>query len=253
VKKEHKVTGRAACAKILESRLDDVIRLYVTEDSLSTFRPWLKQLAGARKAYHVVTEEDLRKVTESVHHEGVCLVVKSAAEPTLDEALAGLPPEAPAVILYLENVGNPHNVGAIVRVAAHFGVRAVCVDADAPTRASLFSAAFHRTAEGGAEAVPVIPVESARSTLSALKKAGFTFVATSSHANRALFGAALPARTVLLLGSEAQGLTALLTKEASLSIAIPGTGEVESLNVATATASLLTEYYRQHLWARRPD
>lgn len=253
MKKEHKITGRAACAKVLERRFEDVVRLYVSEEVLPAFRPWLKRLAEAKKAYHVVSEDDLRKVSEGLHHEGVCLLVRSAPAPTLEAVLAALRPHVPAVVVYLENVGNPHNLGAITRVAAHFGAAALLVDADVSTRTSLSSAAFHRTAEGGAEALPVVPVESARAALAALRQAGFTFLATSSHANRSLFGKPLPERLVILLGSESSGLTPALEKEASLRVSIPGTGEVESLNVACATSALLCEYYRQHVWTRRPD
>ncbi|MCA2958732.1 MAG: rRNA methyltransferase [Silvanigrellales bacterium] len=253
MKKEHKVTGRAACAKILERRFEDVVRLYVSEDVLADFRPWLKRLSQEKKAYHVVSEDDLRKVSESMHHEGVCVLVRTATAPSLETFLSTLRPGDPAVVVYLENVGNPHNLGAITRVAAHFGAAAVLVDADEATRTSLSSAAFHRTAEGGAEIVPIFPLAAAKPAIASLRKAGFTFLATSSHANRSLFGKPLPERLVVLLGSESSGLTAALANEATLVVSIPGTGEVESLNVACATSALLCEYYRQHVWTRRPS
>jgi len=252
VKKEQKVTGRAACAKLLDRRFEDVFRLYVTEDALPGFRPWLKRLAEAKKAYHVVSEEDLRKVTEGIHHEGVCVLARTAAQPTLEDLVQSTTAGKPAVIVYLENVGNPHNLGAITRVAAHFGAAAVLVDADKETQASLGSSAFHRTSEGGSEALPVLPIESGPAAVSLLKRAGFAFLATSSHAPRTLFGAPLPERVVLLLGSESEGLSAALVKEASLTVSIPGTGDVESLNVACATSALLSEFYRQHVYTRRP-
>lgn len=100
-----------------------------------------------------------------------------------------------------------------------------------------------------------MPLESVADTaaaFAAFRNAGFSFVATSSHASRSLFGPALPARTVLLLGSESDGLSPALTKRASITLGIPGTGAVESLNVACAASALLTEYFRQHFWSRKP-
>lgn len=253
MKKEQKISGRAACFKVFERRLDDVIRAYVSETVLSEVRPWLKRMAETKKAYHVVSEDDLRKISESTHHEGICLLARAPSAPSLDAFLLGIDKDAPAALVYLENVSNPHNLGAITRVAAHFGAAGVLVDADAPTRASLTSAAFYRTAEGGAEAVPVLPIWSRKEAVTTLRKAGFAFLATSSHANRSLFGKPLPERVVLLLGSESHGLSEPLAKEASLVVSIPGTGNVESLNVACATSALLCEYYRQHVWTRRPN
>lgn len=255
-KAERKTTGLAAAVKLLETRMDDVIRVYVTEATLPRFRPFLRDLAQARKAYHVVSEEDMRKVCDgAMHHEGVCVLARTSASPTVTELVAALSKDEPAVFLYLENVANPHNVGAIVRVAVHFGACAVCVDAAGETLAAVTSGAMARTAEGGAEVIPIVPLESIADSLAAFaafRNAGFSFVATSSHASRSLFGPALPARTVLLLGSESDGLSPELTKRASITLGIPGTGAVESLNVACAASALLTEYFRQHFWSRKP-
>ncbi len=253
-KTEQKVTGVAACLKLLELRFEDVVRMYVTESTLPRFKHFLKKLAEAKKAYHVVSEDDLKKVTDgSIHHEGVCVLARRAEGTTLQDVLSKLPASGPVVLLYLEDVANPHNVGAITRVAAHFGAGAVLVDAAGESLAAVSSAAMHRTAEGGAEVVPVIPVEERRESLAALKKAGFTFLASSSHSNRSLFGSPLPARCVLLLGSESKGLSPTLEKQATLSLNIPGTGAVESLNVACAASALLSEFYRQHFWSLKPS
>jgi TrmH RNA methyltransferase len=146
----------------------------------------------------------------------------------------------PRCLVLLEGVTNPHNLGAIARVAAHFGVHGILVSGDAPT----LSAAVHRTAEGGLEHIPVVRVGDPVAALALLREAGYVGIATSSHTGDTLGRVSLPEKALFLLGSERDGLSDRLLEAAGLCLRIPGTGAVESLNVATATAVLLAEYRR---------
>jgi TrmH RNA methyltransferase len=110
------------------------------------------------------------------------------------------------------------------------------------------SPAAYRTAEGGLETVPAVPLPEPLRALRALHAAGFTLVATSSHAAAPFQATAggLPPRCVLLLGAEGEGLSPALAAAADRNVAIPGTGAVESINVACAAAVLLAEFWRRH-------
>ncbi|MFT3193332.1 tRNA/rRNA methyltransferase, partial [Klebsiella pneumoniae] len=145
-------------------------------------------------------------------------------------------------VLALEDVGNPHNLGAIMRSCAHFGVKGVVVQ-DAGV---LESGAAIRTAEGGAEHVEPITGDSFIDTLDQFRKAGYAIVSTSSHNGTPLFKAELPKKMVLALGQERDGLSDAAISSADLSVAIEGTGNVESLNVSVATGVLLAEWWRQN-------
>jgi TrmH RNA methyltransferase len=115
---EIKICGVNACHAVAAQRPDDVRRVYINSANLQDFGPFLKRCAGARIAYHVVEDAELEKITQSVHHEGVCFIVREKAPTSLRQLLAV---QGPRVLVYLDGVQNPHNLGAIVRVCAHFG------------------------------------------------------------------------------------------------------------------------------------
>lgn len=244
---EERVYGLHACLALFRARREDIRRVYVSEARLPDVKTLLRWCAKNSIAYHVVENANLEKVTRSTHHEGVCLLAKRPREPSLPALLDELRASAgPARLLLLENVRDPHNVGAIVRTAAHFGVRAVLLAQDTARR----SAALLRTAEGGAETVALVPVEHPLSAAAALVDAGVTLVATSSHAEHTLADARLPERVCVLLGAEREGLSKPLAARAQHLVRIDGTGAVESLNVAAATAVILADLWRRHASSR---
>jgi TrmH RNA methyltransferase len=202
----------------------------------------MQYCAQQRLAYHIVEEEELEKITQSNHHEGICLLVRRPPSPSPAEWLAAEPSGGPSCVVALEDVGNPHNVGAVLRVAAHFGVAAVC-ERDASL---LHAGSAVRTAEGGAEFVDTLVYDSIASLTKAFKTAGYSVVATSSHKGENIFKTALPERCLILFGSETAGLSREASEAATLEITIPGTGVVESLNVSTASSIVLSEFWRQH-------
>ncbi len=238
---EVKICGLNACLAIFARRREDIVRAYVTRPRMPQAAELMSWCADARRAYHIVTDEDLEKLTQSSHHEGICLLVRRPEMPKLSFfADRESRSKGPSCLLLLENVGNPHNLGAIVRVAAHFGVSGILAAGDT---ASL-SAAVHRTAEGGLEHVPVIRIGDPVAAVALFRESGYTSVATSSHTGETLGQSPLPGKTLFLLGSENEGLTPRLLAAAAQCVRIPGTGAVESLNVATATAVLLAEFRR---------
>jgi len=213
------------------------------------FKDVLKFCAERRIAYHVKTDADLDQIAETVHHDGVLFLAKKQREASLDDVVAWadrLRPDQRSVIVLLENVKNPHNVGAILRVCAHFGVPWVLRAGGTPP----LSPAAMRTAEGGAEHSIVVGSgpegsgDALEATLDALVAKGFALVATSSHATLALGREALPARAVVMFGSEGEGLSERLMRHATDVIAIPGSGALESLNVACAASVVLWELWR---------
>ena len=233
-----KIYGRNACEALFRARPGDVRRAFVNERTARAMGAMLSELARRRLPYRVVSDEELARVAGSQHHEGVCLVARPRPEP--DER-AVFAVRGPARAVYLDGVENPHNVGAILRTAAHFGVIAL---AGARDRLPAPAGAVARVAEGGAEHVPVVRFADPLASLRALSKE-FALVATAHDARESVFEARLPERCVILLGAEGRGLSAKVRALASMAVAIPGTGAVESLNVASAAAVLLAEHYRR--------
>jgi TrmH RNA methyltransferase len=138
-------------------------------------------------------------------------------------------------------VGNPHNFGAILRSAAHFGVAAILQSQDSTLAVS---GAAARVAEGGAECVPLVRMGERTQALAQLRAAGFQLGATVVRGGEDLFATPLPQRLVYVMGAEGEGMDPQLAAACDLRLSIPGSGAVESLNVAAATAVFLAEWQR---------
>lgn len=237
--REIKICGQHACRAVFERRPDDILRVFLTEPLVQPFGDQLRACAQARRPYRVVADAELERIAASRHHEGICVVARPRPKQQLATLLRA---PGPAVVLALEGIGNPHNLGALLRTGAHFGVRAALVAGSARR----LSAAAHRTAEGAAEWLDITFPDDLQRALDTCRKHGFTVCATSSHKGQQLFQQPLPERAVVLLGAERTGLSAPSLKRADRLLRIPGTGHVESLNVSVASAVILAELWRQH-------
>lgn len=235
--------GVRACAALFARRPEAIVRVYVTEPRRRQFAPLLAWCGRERKGFQVLADDNLARLTGSIHHEGVAILARQLPRWTLADLL-GRPTGLTGPLLYLDGVQNPHNLGSILRSAAHFGVGAILGRAgDLPP----LSPAAVRVAEGAAESVPVCDLADPAADLGRLRQAGWRLVVTTSHAGDPLYAAILPARAVLVLGSEGEGVSPAIDRLADLRVRIPGTGAVESLNVSVACGVALGE-----LWRRRP-
>lgn len=233
---EIKVHGLNACLAVFKNRPHDIIKLYLHKSRLKVLQDLIRLCVAKRLAYKIVDEPELEKLAESVHHEGVCLIVRDKPSLAFAEFIKTLAKKENQVLLFLDGVQNPHNVGNILRTCAHFGVKYVLVSD--PQFATLPPSA-RRVSEGGSEFVTLVLLQNTVESLRLLKKSGFAIVATSSHAAESLWQLRSPERCVLVMGSESFGVSKEVLALASVRVAIPGTGFVESLNVASAQAVLL--------------
>jgi TrmH RNA methyltransferase len=248
---ETRIYGINACVAMFARRPHDLRKVYLLEARIPALKAVLAWCVQQRLGYRVVGATDLEKLTGSQHHEGVCFEVRRTPPPALAAVLQRLPaaPKA-AVLIWLDGVGNPHNLGAVWRSAANFAAQAILLPADSALAAS---GAAYRVAEGGAESVPLARIAPGEDAIGALRNAGFTLAATVPREGESLYASRLPERLVLVLGAEGAGLSRGLIDRCDLHLTIPGSGAVDSLNVAASAALLLGEYYRQrqHQQARR--
>jgi TrmH RNA methyltransferase len=239
--REIRLYGLNACRAAFAKRPEALRKVYLTEARIPALKPVLAWCVKHRLGYRVVEDADLDKLTSSRHHEGVCFEMLRAPPLELGELLAGQPraPDA-SLLLWLDGVGNPHNLGALLRSAAHFGVGGVVV----PEQSSLdVSGAAARVAEGAAEVVPIARADSQARDV--LRANGYLLAATVPRNGEPLYEAVLPPRLVLAFGAEGEGMSSALIESADLRITIPGSGAIESLNVAASVAVVLGEYWRQ--------
>ena len=237
---ENKVYGENACRVLFSQRPDSVVRLYVSQQMAPKFADVMKYLAAVKKAYHIVEDAELEKVAGSGHHGGVVMLVKRKPITALAQYLQQKGPKRDC-LLALDGVGNPHNLGAITRSCAHFGVGGVIMKQPE----LLQSGAALRTAEGGGEFVQGLSCDNLPLALKLCKEAGYTLITTSSHGGKSLYQSELPAKVVIVFGEEMFGVSQNVAKSADIALQIPGTGKVESLNVSVAASLILGEWYRQ--------
>jgi TrmH RNA methyltransferase len=241
-KAEEKYHGVRACEALFAHRPQDIIRVYVAEERRRYFAALLDHCAKARLGFQVVAQENLARISESTHHEGIVILARACPRWGIAELLRAIEERRlKGPFLYLDGIQNPHNLGAILRTAAHFGTAAVLgARGDLPP----LSPAAVRVAEGAAEHVPVCDLDEPRSDLTRLKELGFRVVATSSYRGRPVSPEVLGGKVVLVLGSESEGVSKPIAALADESVQIPGTGAVESLNVSVACGILLAEAWR---------
>lgn len=238
--RELRLYGLNAVRAAFARRPDSLRKLYLTEARVPELKALLKWCATHRIGYRVVGEDDLRKLAASTHHEGVVADMLRESPMSFGDWLAGLP-EGPVCALWLDGVGNPHNLGAILRSAAHFGASGLLL----PKHSELqLSGAAARVAEGGAEAVPWVRMGDPASDIDALHRAGFVLAATLVEGGDDVFASPLPPRLVYVMGAEQAGMDRDFAQACDRRVSIPGTGAVESLNVASATAVLLSAWAR---------
>ncbi len=236
--KEVRIYGENACVAVFKKRPTDIIQLFLNKDMLKKFGAITKYCAQNKRAYHIVTNEELEKMTKATHHEGMCMLVKKTSHRPLESYLATKPESG--LIIALENVANPHNIGAIMRNAAHFGATGLLV-ADIKTAES---ASALRTSEGGSEYIEIFETKDFKKSLALLAKNKYQIVTTSSHAKDSLYDLKWEKKAVVVFGEEAMGLSRDLLSLGS-KIKIPGTDNVESLNVSVASAVILSDYFQK--------
>jgi 23S rRNA (guanosine2251-2'-O)-methyltransferase len=180
-------------------------------------------------------------------HQGVVarIVVKSSAD-TVDELLGQV--DKP-LLLVLDGVTDPHNLGACLRVANAAGAHAVIAPRD---RAAGITPAVSKVASGAAEATPYIMVTNLARTLAEIKERNVWVIGADPRAERTLYEADLPDAVAWVLGAEGEGMRRLTRESCDLLVRIPMRGEVQSLNVAVSAGVCLFESLRRRDASARP-
>ncbi|PAT38148.1 23S rRNA (guanosine(2251)-2'-O)-methyltransferase RlmB [Vandammella animalimorsus] len=203
-------------------------------------------IARAKEAGVRLIEADALRIARlagSHGHQGVAARVQALAPARgLDELLDAL--AEPPLLLVLDGVTDPHNLGACLRVADGAGAHAVIAPKD---HAAGINATVAKVASGAAETVPYFMVTNLARTLGELKERGIWVLGTSDDAPQSLYQQELTGPTALVLGAEGPGMRQLTRKTCDALLHIPMQGAVESLNVSVASAVCLYEARRQRL------
>ena len=190
-----------------------------------------------------VDEKRLDGLTHHARHQGVAARIEVARLPThIEDVLETL--TEPALLLILDGVTDPHNLGACLRVADAMGVHAVLAPKD---RAVGVNATVSKVASGAAETVPYIPVTNLARTMRELKEKGIWTIGAEERAEHNLYAAKLTGPLAWVLGAEGEGMRRLTRENCDELVHIPMLGAVESLNVSVTTGICLAETRRQRV------
>ena len=214
----------------------EVLELWVTERALKA-EPWLREARpGAR--HQVRPERDLTEAAGTRDHQGVL----AWAEPYRYADAYELAAHDSPLLVCLDQVTDPHNLGAVARTAEAAGATGVVVPAH---NAARVTPAFVRASAGAIEHLPVAVVKNMARYLSEVKGPRLWAWAAAGDAETPLWEADLTGGVALVLGAEGKGVRPLVRRTCDAAVSIPLAGEVESLNVSVAAGVLLYEARRQ--------
>ena len=185
---------------------------------------------------------ELDRDSERGAHQGVIAYAAPFRYTPLAEALAAVPADRPSLIIALDHVTDPGNLGAVVRTADAVGADAVLIAKD---RAVAITPSAHKAAAGAAERVRVCREPNLVRALESAKEAGYWIAGASEQASELAWEAPLEGRLVLVLGAEGGGLSRLVERACDLQVRLPVVGAVGSLNVSVAAAVLAYEWLRR--------
>lgn len=176
-------------------------------------------------------------------HQGLALKAHPLPAMDIHEVLEDLPSDTAALVVALDHVTDPHNVGAILRSASAFGACAlITTKHNAPEETGVLA----KSASGALESVPLVRVTNLSRTIEDCQKLGFWAVGLDADGDPEISQLETPTRCVMVLGAEGEGLRPGIRKSCDFIVRLPMCGPMESLNVSNAAAVSLYEWQRQH-------
>ncbi len=240
------VTGRHVVEELLEHSSERMERVFVVESA-----PFAQKGEGARRkdlirslqekriAVQYMTLDELTATVGTSSHQGFAAIVRERHFQDLSEFIDENEEKESGIVLLLDEITDPHNLGTILRAAECFGVDAVIWSKN---RGVDLTPVVSKASVGASELVPIIRVSNLADAARKLKSAGY-WVAASVIDDRAvpLDKLDAPKKIALIMGSEGEGIGKLLTEVSDYLLYIPLHGSIQSLNVSQATAVLLYE------------
>ena len=232
-----RVAGLPAVTALFARAPQRVERLFFDQRMRAQVGDFCAELARYRKPYRLVPSEELERVAGSVMHGGIVALAQPQPVPILDLAKAVDWARGSEPLLLLDGIGNPHNLGAIVRTAAFFGIPRIVLS-DHPAQAGPSDASY-RVAEGGLEYVELHRGIRFAHTLQQLRRS-YRVIGTAAGNGQAIEALRRAERPLaVVLGNEEHGLPPATLAACEAIVNIPGSGLVQSLNVAASAAILL--------------
>lgn len=236
------IVGRNAVREALRSGRT-IQRLFITNDKVQGS---LQEIIGLAKDKGIelrrVDDKQLSKYADGVVHQGVVALAAPVKFADLGEVLQNWSSDKAPLLILLDGIEDPHNMGAIIRTAECCGATAVLT----PKRHTApINATVAKTSAGALESIPLVQVGNVAQTIEELKKQGFWVLGAHMEGQQTLYQADLTSPLVLVIGNEGKGLSRLTKERCDFLVTIPMYGRINSLNASVAAAILMYEAVRQ--------
>jgi 23S rRNA (guanosine2251-2'-O)-methyltransferase len=243
--KDQQIYGIHAVEALIERRPFDIREIFIQQNTAGNTRLQAIEAFAHQQDIGVVyvKRTQLDELVDGASHQGVIAVAKSAppwTETDLLKLISDL--DEPALLLMLDGIQDPHNLGACIRSADAAGVHAVVIPA---ARAASITAAVRKVSAGAAEHVPIVEVKNLARCMEAIQQAGVWVTGLAGDAEQAIYDIDFKGATAIVMGAEGEGLRHLTRERCDYLARIPMAGTVESLNVSVATGICLFEARRQ--------
>lgn len=238
--------GIHPCVAALENPEREILKAQVTSKTLVSLDHSIQKKLQALRANIVDGKMLDQQLSMGEVHQGILLEVKPLEEPLL-EVLASQCDDG-GVFLLLDQVTDPHNVGAILRSAAVFGVKALLMPQH---NSAEINGTLAKCASGALEQVPIITVTNLKQSMDFLKGEGFWCVGLDETGSQEIGAYAFDAKTVFVLGAEGKGLRRLTKETCDVLVRLPSRGAFQTLNVSNAAAVGLYELFCQSTDGRK--
>lgn len=242
------IYGIHAVKAVLEREPERFIEAYVLKGRQDDrLMPILNDLQVCGVSIQQMTRKTLDDKAYGANHQGIIARVKAAKQLNENDIDGILAQHESPLLLVLDGVTDPHNLGACLRNADAAGVAAIIVPKD---RSAPMNATVSKVACGAAEVVPLIRVTNLARTMRTLQEQGIWFVGTAGEATHDIYQAKLTGPLAIVMGAEGDGMRRLTRETCDDLIKIPMAGSVSSLNVSVASGICLFEAVRQRIAAK---
>ena len=235
--------GRKPVLDLLAKTPSRCSKLLIANNVRPPFLDELLDLArSVNVTWQIVAPEALDKISLGEKHQGVICRLTQAKVVELDEFLKGIDASSPALVVVLDHIEDPHNLGAVIRSAEAGGASCVIY---AKRRSAIPNDTVIKTSAGASLRVPLISVANITRTIEKLKAANFWTVGLDAKASSSIWSEKLPERCALVIGAEGEGLSRLVSENCDMLRKIPINNEgVSSLNASVAAALGIFEWTR---------
>lgn len=238
------IWGRGPVISLLESDPRRCLKVLISSTVNKTTFQKITDLCKERAIQFVMTDaRALDDLAGGENHQGVVAQVSPTELASYEELLSRISKSDDSIAIILDHIQDPHNLGAIIRTAEAVGAHFAALPS---RRSSLPTGIVAKTSAGASLRLPVAMIGNVAAALREAKEAGYWCVGLDAEAKTNIFETKLPAKTMLVVGSEGKGLSRTSASECDELVSIPITGKVGSLNASIASAVAAFEWARQN-------